>query len=57
MEAWIKGMLVMLFSFIYEILLSGIVHLFGGGVYLMNLDILGVYCKTGFEGLMCGIKS
>ena len=56
MEAWIKGMLLMLFSFIYEMLLSGIVHLLGGVVYLMSLDIVGVYCESGFEGLMCGVK-
>ena len=47
-EAWIKGKLLILVCFIYEILLIGIVHLLGGGVYLMNFDILGVYCKSGF---------
>ena len=56
MEAFIKGMLVMLFSFIYEMLLSSMVHLLGGGVYLMHLDIIGVYCEYGFEGLMCEMK-
>ena len=34
-------------------LLSGMVHLLGGGVYVMNMDILDIYCKCGFEVLMC----
>ena len=56
MEALIKAKFVILFSFIYEMLLSPIVYLISGGVYLMNLDILGVYCNYGFDGLMCGMK-
>ena len=34
MKLGLKGKLVMLFSFNYEMLLSGMVHLIGGGVYL-----------------------
>ena len=46
----------MLFSFTYELLLSGVVHLLGGGVYLLNLIILSMFFKCGFEVLMCEIK-
>lgn len=48
-----KGKLVMLLIFIYEMLFSGRVHHLGGGVYLMNYDILGMDCKCVFESLMC----
>ena len=34
------GKLVMLFSFNYEMFLSGMVHLFNGGAYFMNLIYL-----------------
>ena len=54
--AWLNAELLMVYNSYYKLLLSGMVHLLGGGVYLMHLDIIGVYCVYGFEGLMCEMK-
>lgn len=34
-------------------LLSGLVNLFGGGVYLMNLFMFRMFYECGFEVLLC----
>ena len=44
---------ILCLSFYYEMLLSGVDHYLGGGVYLMHLDIIGVYCEYGIEVLVC----
>ena len=54
--AWLNGELLTLYNFYYKLLLSGMVHLLGGSVYLMYLDMFGMYCEYGFEGLMCEKK-
>ena len=39
-----------------KLLLIGIVHIRGGGVYLMKLILLTMFCEYGFEGLVYEIK-
>ena len=56
MMAWLNGELLILYSSYYRLLLSAIVHLLGGGVHLMNLILLSMYCECGFEGLLCVVK-
>ena len=56
MESWLNGELVVLYNPSYKMFLVGVVHLLGGGVYLMPLDIFGLYCEYRFEGLMCEMK-
>ena len=53
MESWLNGELVVLYNPSYKMFLVGVVHLLGGGVYLMYLDIFGVNCEYGFDELMC----
>ena len=43
----------MLYDSYCKLFLSGMVHLLGGGVYLMNLILFNMYCECGFEGIIC----
>ena len=47
----------MMFIFDFKMLLSGMVHLLGGSVYLnyMNVKLLD-YCEGGYEGLLCEVR-
>ena len=53
---WLNGELLILYNSDYEVHLGGMVHLLGGGGHIMFLDIFDVFCKYGFEGLMCEIN-
>ena len=56
MMSLLNGELLIVYNSYYKLLLSGMVHLLGGGVYLMNSIILSMYCKYVFKGLICEIK-
>ena len=52
MMALLNDELSILYISYDELLLSGMVHLLDGGVYLMNLLLLSIFCDYGFEGLV-----
>ena len=52
MMAWLNGKLIILNSSYHELLFSGMVYLFGGGVNLMNFILLSMFFECGFEGLV-----
>ena len=52
-----KGKLVMMFIFDFKMLLSGMVHLLGGGVYLNCMNVkFQIYCELGYEELLCELR-
>ena len=52
MMFWLKDELPILYSSYDELLLSGMIHLLGGGVYLMNFILLSMFRECGFEVLV-----
>ena len=56
MIAWLNGELPILYSSCDELLLSCMIHLFGGGVYLINFILVSMFCEFDFEGLVYEMK-
>ena len=54
--AWLNGELPILYSSYDELLMIGMIHPLGGGVYLMNLILLSTFCEFGFQILVHEIR-
>ena len=52
MMDWLYGESPIMYSFFDELILSGMVYLLSGGIYLMNLILVSMFCECGFQGLV-----
>ena len=56
MKVWIKGKLVMLFYFIYEMFLSGMAHLWWRCLFKPYECEVTCVCERGHEGILCEVR-
>ena len=55
MMARLSGELLILCIPYDKLLLSGMVYLRGGSVYMVSFILLSMFCECGFEGLVHGM--